>query len=90
LKLQVEKGESLLKELLTALDKGKPQEELQRLSDEFYVEIPHHPQHCELLNSKRLLAKKQDLCQVINTFYRAGHNSAIVIYILAIFRTRIV
>ncbi|XP_064627264.1 protein mono-ADP-ribosyltransferase PARP4-like isoform X2 [Lineus longissimus] len=66
---KVEKGESLLKELLTALDKGKPQDELQRLSDEFYVEIPHHPKHRELLNSKKLLAKKQDLCQLIRDMY---------------------
>lgn len=39
--------------------------EIKKLSDDFYSSLPHNaPHRSTLINSKRTLAQKQDLCQV--------------------------
>ncbi len=42
--------------------------ELRKLSEEFYSSLPHKHEHRSvLINNKRLIAQKQDLCQVRST-----------------------
>ena len=38
--------------------------EVKRLSDEFYAHLPHI-KHSDLIDNKWLIAKKQQLCQVL-------------------------
>ncbi len=47
-------------------DKGKTVHltELSKLSDEFYSALPHNNPHRIPLITKKLIAQKQDLCQV--------------------------
>jgi len=69
---QVEKAESVLLEIKRLLDNQKntaPKEfvtEVKRLSDEFYVLLPHNNQHrFVIIDSRQLIANKQQLCQVL-------------------------
>ena len=65
LKLEdVEKAEANLLSLRRALELGNEGgARIKELSDEFYTAIPHLLKR-ELINSKALIAQKQDLCQV--------------------------
>ena len=45
-------------------DKQSSVEERQKLSDEFYSLIPHVEKEVKIINTKWIVAEKQDLCQV--------------------------
>eukprot|EP00731_Ephydatia_muelleri_P031972 Em0023g479a len=61
---QVDKAEASLLSIRRLLDQGGPPEAVKVLSDEFYSLLPHKPsQRAAVINSKRLIAEKQDLCQ---------------------------
>jgi len=68
--LQVEKAESVLLEIKRLIDKRTDVTSEQfvtdvtRLSDEFYVHLPHNNKHRAVIASKQLIASKQQLCQV--------------------------
>ncbi|XP_069859243.1 protein mono-ADP-ribosyltransferase PARP4 [Dipodomys merriami] len=59
----VSKAEGILLLIRTALKKGETAEELQKMMAEFYRLIPHRQPETEV--NLRLLAKKEDLCQLI-------------------------
>ena len=69
---QVEKAESVLVEIKRLIDKqvadksssGEFRAEVARLSDEFYSHLPHDNKHRVVVDSKRIIASKQQLCQV--------------------------
>ncbi|XP_078001506.1 protein mono-ADP-ribosyltransferase PARP4-like isoform X2 [Glandiceps talaboti] len=61
---KVQKAESILLQLRRAIDKGESSSEISKLSAEFYAMIPHKSQQFTIDN-KSLIAKKQDLCQLI-------------------------
>ena len=64
----MEKAEAILLEIRGILDKSAESDEghtkVKQLSDDFYTALPHHPSHRVEINSKRALARKQELCQV--------------------------
>ncbi|XP_048197632.1 protein mono-ADP-ribosyltransferase PARP4 isoform X1 [Perognathus longimembris pacificus] len=60
----VSKAEGTLLLVRTALKKGETIEELQKMMAEFYRLIPHRHPETEEVNL-RLLAKKEDLCQLV-------------------------
>ncbi|CAH1248284.1 PARP4 [Branchiostoma lanceolatum] len=62
---QIEKAEALLLQLKQAIERKAPNDELQKLSSEFYSAIPHQPGHKEVIKNKREIARKQDMCQLI-------------------------
>lgn len=65
------KAESILLQIKKALDAEDTDDEsgseldIQELSQEFYSQIPHKIHHKEDFKTKSVIAKKQDLCQVI-------------------------
>ena len=68
---QVEKAESVLLEIKRLIDKQQvdtsPEQfpaEVKSLSDEFYSHLPHDNKHRVVIDNKRLIANKQQLCQV--------------------------
>jgi len=67
---QVEKAESVLLEIKRLIDKQTetlPDEfhvDVEKLSDEFYEHLPHDNKHRVLIDSRQLIASKQQLCQV--------------------------
>ena len=79
--LQVEKAESVLLEIKRLIDKQTDQSseqfetEVKQLSDEFYSHLPHNNKHNIVINSKRLIANKQQLCQVLLNSYAFAANS---------------
>ncbi|XP_004680419.1 PREDICTED: poly [ADP-ribose] polymerase 4 [Condylura cristata] len=60
----VSKAEAILLLAKTALKNGETEEKLQKIMTEFYRLIPHKGPKVEEVNL-RLLAKKEDLCQLI-------------------------
>lgn len=60
---QVSKAEGILLHVKAALKSGETEEQLQKMMSEFYRLIPHRGSTTEKVNL-RLLAKKEDLCQV--------------------------
>uniref|UniRef100_A0ABM0MFB2 Poly [ADP-ribose] polymerase n=1 Tax=Saccoglossus kowalevskii TaxID=10224 RepID=A0ABM0MFB2_SACKO len=60
----VEKAEALLLQLKRALDNVLSDSEIMELSKEFYSFIPHK-EDFKVINSKSVIAKKQELCQLI-------------------------
>jgi hypothetical protein len=66
LKLEdIGKAEGILQAIREILDKkGHSQENLKKYSDEFYSLIPHNEKNTKEINTKRVIAEKQDLCQV--------------------------
>ena len=66
LKLEdVDKAEGILQAIRETLDKsGQSQQNLKKYSDEFYSLIPHREKSAKEINCKRVIAEKQDLCQV--------------------------
>jgi len=52
------------KQVASKLSSDEFQVEVARLSDEFYTHLPHDNKHRVVINSKRLIASKQQLCQV--------------------------
>jgi len=67
----VEKAESLLLEIKRLIDQQTGEvvlrkfvAEVKRLSDEFYEHLPHDNKHRVVIDSKQLIASKQQLCQV--------------------------
>jgi len=67
----VEKAESVLLEIRRLIDEQKIStvsdqffSDVKRLSDEFYVHLPHDNKHRTVIYSKQLIARKQQLCQV--------------------------
>ena len=66
LKLEdVDKAEGILQAIREILDKnGHSQENLKKYSDEFYSLVPHSEKNTKEINTKRVIAEKQDLCQV--------------------------
>jgi poly [ADP-ribose] polymerase len=66
---QVEKAESILLEIrkaLTGQEEGATmRSRLQELSKEFYEQLPHLPDHQATIDSKRLIASKQQICQLV-------------------------
>lgn len=63
LHLKVSKAEGVLLLVKAALKNGETEEQLQKMMTEFYRLIPHKGTTTEKVNL-RLLAKKEDLCQV--------------------------
>lgn len=66
---QVEKAEAALmslKEHLTKTDTDQKERDSERLKleAEFYSSLPHKPPHKVAIDSMRVIAQKQDLCQV--------------------------
>ena len=61
--LKVSKAEGILLLAKEALKNGETEEQLQKMMSEFYRLIPHRGTPTEKVNL-RLLAKKEDLCQV--------------------------
>ena len=64
---QVEKAEAALlslKRYLTKTDTNKPENDRVKLEAEFYGSLPHKPPHKTAIDSVRIIAQKQDLCQV--------------------------
>lgn len=64
------KAESILLQIKKALDsketdESRSESSIEELSQEFYSQIPHKMQHKEDFKTKSVIAKKQDLCQVI-------------------------
>uniref|UniRef100_G3VDU7 Poly [ADP-ribose] polymerase n=1 Tax=Sarcophilus harrisii TaxID=9305 RepID=G3VDU7_SARHA len=59
----VSKAEGILLQVKAALNKGETTEELRKMMSEFYRLIPHRNSEDEV--NKRLLSKKEDLCQLI-------------------------
>lgn len=57
------KAEGVLLLVKAALKNGETEEQLQKMMTEFYRLIPHKGTTTEKVNL-RLLAKKEDLCQV--------------------------
>ena len=66
LKLEdVDKAEGILQALRETLDKnGQSQQNLKKFSDEFYSLIPHCEKSAKEINCKRVIAEKQDVCEV--------------------------
>ncbi|XP_078664712.1 uncharacterized protein LOC144907477 isoform X2 [Branchiostoma floridae x Branchiostoma belcheri] len=62
---QIDKAEALLLQLKQAVERKAPNDELQKLSSEFYSAIPHRPGHKDTIKNKREIARKQDMCQLI-------------------------
>ncbi|XP_078585828.1 protein mono-ADP-ribosyltransferase PARP4-like [Branchiostoma floridae x Branchiostoma japonicum] len=62
---QIDKAEALLLKLKQAVERKAANEELQKLSSEFYSAIPHRPVHKCVIRNKRIIARKQDMCQLI-------------------------
>ena len=64
----MEKAESVLLELKRLLDESMDVDakktKLEKLSDEFYSHLAHSPAHQMPINSKHIISKKQELCQV--------------------------
>ena len=76
--VQVEKAEGILLQIRKTLDQNQNQEqedvsELNKLNREFYKLIPHQSRRDEFINSRRIIASKQELCQVSVTL--SGNNS---------------
>ena len=61
----VEKAEAILLVMKKALDANEGEAAINNLSDEFYAVI-RHKNSGQQIQSKLLIAQKQDLCQVIN------------------------
>ena len=66
LKLEdINKAEGVLQAVREILDKGEhSQENLTKISDEFYSLVPHNEKDVKRIDTKRVIAEKQDLCQV--------------------------
>ncbi|NXU50981.1 PARP4 polymerase, partial [Turnix velox] len=60
----VSKAEGILLQVRTALDEGAGEETLREMMMEFY-QVIHHKTDIEYKASKKLLSRKQDLCQLI-------------------------
>lgn len=61
---QVDKAESVLLELKRLLAADAKNDEIQKLSDEFFTHLVHNVPHQTLINTKHFISKKQELCQV--------------------------
>lgn len=61
---QVTKAESVLLELKRLLDIDAKNDEIQKLSDEFFTNLAHNVLHQTPINTKHFISKKQELCQV--------------------------
>ena len=59
---EVEKAEAALLSIKLILDGANKNGNLQKLRNDFYSAIPH--KHKAVLDTKRMIAEKQDLCQV--------------------------
>lgn len=66
LKLEdIDKAEGILQAIREILDKKEQSQEiLKKFSDEFYSLVPHNEKHKKQIDTKRVIAEKQDLCQV--------------------------
>ena len=59
---EVEKAEAALLSIKLVIDGTNKDGDLQKLTNDFHSSIPH--KHKSLLDTKRMIAEKQDLCQV--------------------------
>ncbi len=72
---QLTKAETALLDLRKLFDSakhdGKPvdKETLSKLSDEFYSALPHNNQCIVILATRKLVAVKYDLCQVLYSVF---------------------
>ena len=64
---QVEKAEAALLSIKLILDGTNKDGDVQKLTNEFYSIIPH--KHKSALDTKRAIAEKQDLCQVLYSLH---------------------
>ena len=61
----INKAEGILQSIRDILVKnGQSQESVKKYSDEFYSLVPHNEKNTKEINTKRIIAEKQDLCQV--------------------------
>ncbi|XP_028417262.1 protein mono-ADP-ribosyltransferase PARP4-like isoform X3 [Dendronephthya gigantea] len=67
LKLEdISKAEGVLQAIREILDKGDASDEnLGKYSQEFYSLVPHNKEYVKEITTKRVIAEKQDLCQLI-------------------------
>ncbi|KAL9969636.1 hypothetical protein ACROYT_G021872 [Oculina patagonica] len=70
----VEKAEAILLLLRKSLDADEGVSAIQKLSDEFFSVIPHKNRG-RGITSKRLIAQKQDLCQLIKDMVSIGEST---------------
>ena len=72
LKLEdIDKAEGVLQAIRETLDKNEQsQQNLKKYSDEFYTLVPHHEKSAKDINCKRIIAEKQDLCQVSFNWFK--------------------
>ena len=64
---EVEKAEAALLSIKLVIDGTKKDGDIQKLTNDFYSAIPHKNK-C-VLDTKRMIAEKQDLCQVCACVY---------------------
>ncbi len=72
LKLEdIDKAEGILQAIREILDKNERSlGNVKKYSDEFYSLIPHNEKNTKEINTKRVIAEKQDLCQVCSDWLR--------------------
>ena len=62
--LQVEKAEAILLEIRKAIDNESGDDVIRSKSDMFFEVIQHKPEYEEPILTKKVIARKQDICQV--------------------------
>ena len=72
LKLEdIAKAEGILQAIRDVLGKDENSDEtLGKYSKEFYSVVPHNEKYVKEINTKRVIAEKQDLCQVLFDWLR--------------------
>ncbi|XP_065907778.1 protein mono-ADP-ribosyltransferase PARP4-like isoform X3 [Dysidea avara] len=70
---EVEKAEAALLSIKLILDGANKNGNLQKLRNDFYSAIPH--KHKAVLDTKRMIAEKQDLCQLVRDVVSIGEST---------------
>lgn len=61
----MEKAEAILLDIRKAIDNESGDDVIMSKSDMFFEIIPHKPEYEEPIVTKKIIARKQDICQVI-------------------------
>ncbi|XP_065907785.1 protein mono-ADP-ribosyltransferase PARP4-like isoform X2 [Dysidea avara] len=70
---EVEKAEAALLSIKLVLDGTNKDGDLQKLTNDYYSAIPH--KHKAVLDTKRMIAEKQDLCQLVRDVVSVGEST---------------
>ena len=75
--LKVDKAEGALLSIRRMLDESNSpsKESLENLSEEFYSSLPHKPEWKKTITTKRMIAQKQDLCQLVRDIVAVGEST---------------